>query len=282
MLLRYRAIVREAASSDLQAAHVRLSRAASLAGHPGIVVLDEDVAELDELTGSRTRSHAVLERLDRAGRIRRVRRGVYALVDATGGVRVGILELIAASTPDPYLVTGGRALQFHGLTDQHFRRVHVLAASQLRSWSWRGDQVRYVRTDAPLRGGAVRTRKTRASIATPARAIADSLSHPRWGITLAQVVEALDAMLAHDPGFADALAVETGRQANHALARRLGFLVSHLAGPDAARPFLALQGASKASTPLQAGAGAVGPIDSRWQVRANIDLERLLQHREVG
>lgn len=273
---------REAANSDLQAAHVRLSRVASLAGRQSIVVLDEDVAELDDLAGSRSRSHAVLERLERAGRIRRVRRGVYALVDATGGVRVGILDLIAASTPEPYLVTGGRALQLHGLTDQHFRRVHVLTPSQLRSWSWRGDEVRYVRTEAALRGGAVRTRKTRARVASPARAIADSLSHPRWGVTLAQVVEALDAMLGRDPNFADVLAVEARRLDNHALARRLGFLVSHLAGTPAARPFLALLGDGKASTPLQAGAEAVGLIDTRWQVRVNVDLDRLLQHREVG
>jgi predicted transcriptional regulator of viral defense system len=283
MLLRYLPMAgREEANSDLQTAHVRLSRTALLAGRAGIVVLDDDMAHLDEVTGSRSRSHAVLERLERVGRIRRVRRGVYALVDATGGVRVGILDLIAALTPGPYLVTGGRALQFHGLTDQHFRRVHVLAASQMRPWSWRGDEVRYVRTEAPLRGGAARSRKTPARIATPARALADSLSHPRWGVTMSQVVEALDAMLARDPDFADVLAAEVARQDNHALARRLGFLVTHVAGTHAARPFLALLGDSKASTPLQPGAGAVGPIDSRWQVRVNVDLERLLQHREVG
>jgi predicted transcriptional regulator of viral defense system len=272
----------EAASSDLQAAHIRLSRAASLAGRPGIVVLDGDIVELDELSGSRSRSRAVLERLEHEGRIRRVRRGIYVLVDATGGVRVGILDLIAASASGPYLVTGGRALQFHGLTDQHFRRVHVLTPSQLRPWSWRGDDVHYVRTEAALGASAVRTRRTRARVAAPARAIVDSLSHPRWGVTLAQVVEALDKMLRRDPDFADTLAVATSRQDNHALARRLGFLVSHLGGSNAARPFLALLGDSKASTPLQAGAGAIGPIDSRWQVRVNADLERLLQHREVG
>lgn len=211
-----------------------------------------------------------------------MRRGAYVLVDATGGVRVDILDLIAALTPEPYLVTGGRALQFHGLTDQHFRRVHVLTTNQLRPWSWRGDEVRYVRAGTALRGGAVRTRKTPARVATPARAIADSLSHPRWGVTLTQAVEALDAMLLRASDFADLLAVEVARQDNHALARRLGFLVSHLAGPDAARPFLALLGDSKAATPLQTGAGAVGPINGKWQVRVNLDLDRLLDHREVG
>jgi len=272
---------RNAASSAFEEAYVQLSRAASLAGRPEIILLDEDADELDEFTGSRPRSHALLERLERAGRVRRVRRGVYVLVEATGGVRVDILDLIAASTPDPYLVTGGRALQFHALTDQHFRRVHVLTTSRLRSWSWRGDEVRYVRTETQLRSGAVRTRKTPARMATPARAIADSLSHPRWGVTLAQVTEALDAMLAGDTNFADVLAVEVARQDNHALARRLGFLVSQIAGPDAARPFLALIGTSKATTPLQAGVDPTGLIDSRWQISANVSLDRLLQHREV-
>lgn len=267
--------------SELQNAHVVLSRAAALAGRAGIVVLDEDIVALDEVTGSRSRSHSLVERLERADRVRRVRRGVYVLVDATGGVRVGVLDLIAALTPNRYLVTGGRALQFHELTDQHFRRVHVLVAGQMRSWSWRGDDVRYVRTERSLRGW-VRTRKTRARIASPPCAIADSLGHPRWGVTLAQVVEALDTMLTRDPDFADALAAEVVRQDSHALARRLGFLVSKLAGAEAARPFLPLRGDSKAATPLQAGGPSDGPIDRSWQLRVNVDLERLLQHREVG
>ena len=202
-------------------------------------------------------------------------------VDLTGGVRIGILDLIAALTPDPYLVTGGRALQFHGLVDQHYRRVQVLVATQLRPWSWRGDEVHYVRTEDSLRRGVTRTRKTAARVAAPARAIADSLGHTQWGVTLSQTVEALDAMLARDADFADALAVEVARQGNHALARRVGFLVSHMAGAQAARPFLPLLGTSKAATPLQSGAPATGSIDGTWQVRVNVELERLLQHRQV-
>jgi predicted transcriptional regulator of viral defense system len=267
---------------SLQDGHVVLSRAASLASRPGIVVLDEDLPALDRTTHARPRSHALIEGLERAGRLRRVRRGVYALVDATGGVPIGTLDLIAALTPDPYLVTGGRALQFHDLTDQHFRRVHVLAHRQLRPWSWRGDEVRYTRTEKPLRGGAIRSRKTSARIATPARAIADSLGHPRWGVTLSQVVEALDKALTRMPGVADMLAVEVARQDNHALARRLGFLVSHIAGRQEARPFLPLRGESKAPTPLEAGSEGNGLIDLTWQVRVNVDLERLLQHRNIG
>ncbi|HEV7774071.1 MAG TPA: type IV toxin-antitoxin system AbiEi family antitoxin [Conexibacter sp.] len=260
-------------------AFIRLARAATLAGRPDVVVLVDD---LPSLPVSRRDAHVALDKLERSGRIQRVRRGAYALVDSTGNVRVDLLDLIAALTPDPYLVSGGRALQLHGLTDQHFRRVHVLVPHALRSWSWRGDDVRYVSTGVSLRGGATRARPSRARIAPPERAIADSLSHPRWGVTLAQVAEALDAMLARDRTFADRLAREAVRQRSHALARRLGLLVSHLAGPDAARPLIPLRGDSRASALLQAGGPPDGPTDARWRVRVNVDLDRLLQHREVG
>jgi predicted transcriptional regulator of viral defense system len=223
----------------------------------------------------------LVETLEREGYLQRVRRGAYVLGDPAGAVRAGLLDLIAALTPKPYLVTAGRALQFHELSDQHFRRVHVLVPKQLRSWSWRGDVVRYSRIDRPLRRGSTRTRKTKAHVAMPDRAIADSLAHPSWGVTLPQVVEALDIMLAREPRFADQLAGEVVAYDNHALARRLGFLVSHLAGDDAARPFLPLRGNSKAATPLRAGARAAGPIDHTWSVRENVDITRLLQHRRI-
>jgi predicted transcriptional regulator of viral defense system len=268
-------------SSRAQASSVRetyshLVRASSLARRPGIVVLDEDLAALDPLTGSRMESYNLLEAAEREGYLRRVRRGAYVLVDAAGGVRTSLLDLIAALTPKPYLVTAGRALQFHELSDQHFRRVHVLVGTQLRSWSWRGDEVRYSRTDRSLRGASTRTQKTRANIATPERAIADSLAHPKWGVTLTQVIEALDALLARDPACAERLAGEIAAHDSHALARRLGFLVESLAGKDAARPFLPLRGQSKAATPLRTGTPAAGAIDSTWHVQENVDLEALM------
>lgn len=217
--------------------------------------------------------------LERDGRLRRIRKGAYVLADSTGGIRPGLLDLVAALTPKPYLITAGRALQFHDLSDQHFRRVHVLVPTQLRAWSWRGDEVRYARTGKPLRGTAARTRKTTARVATPERAIADSLGHPAWGVTLAQVVEALDIMLKRDVKFADRLAGDVAGRDSHALARRLGFLTSRLAGEDCARVFLPLRGDSKAVTPLTTGAAGTGSIDPVWRVRETVEFERLVPHR---
>lgn len=258
-----------------------LVRASALSRTPGIVVAERDLPILDELTGSRSRSHDVIADLITAGRLRQVRRGAYVLVDAAGVVSVDILEIIAALTPRPYLVTAGRALQFHGLSDQHFRRIQVLVRTQLRPWSWRGNTVRYSRVTHKFRGTSTRTRKTRAAIATPERAIADSLEHPAWGVTISQVAEALDTMLGRDPVSADRLAAVTADQFGFALARRLGFLVSTLADEDHARGFLPLRGRSKAVTLLVAGGPSEGPIDRTWNVRVNAAPVLLLEHREI-
>jgi predicted transcriptional regulator of viral defense system len=263
-----------------QSAFIQLARRASLAGRPGIVLVDDDLSAVDELIGSRARSHDLLKDLERQGRLRAVRRGVYVLVSLTGTVEAGLFDLIAAVTPEPYLVTAGRALQFHELTDQHFRRIVVAVPRQLRPWTWRGDEVRYART-ARRRLRSTRTRRAPAHVASPQRAIVDSLAHPQWGVTLSQVVEATDAVLAREPDLADALAIEAADSENHALARRLGFIVSRLAGPEQARPFRPLRGDSNAVTPLQRGGPSTGPIDQTWRVRENVSFDRLLAHREI-
>jgi predicted transcriptional regulator of viral defense system len=264
----------------LEEAMTRLVRAAHLAGRPGVAILDHDLESLDELTGERQRSHAMVDRLERAGRVRRVRRGTYALVGQDGTVRVGLLDLIGAITPKPYLITAGRALEFHDLTDQHFRQVIVMTATQLRAWSWRGEEVRYVRVREDLaRSTSTRTRRTNARIALPERAILDALGHPGWGVTLPQAVHAMELAFRRQEDFADRLATTAARLGNAALARRTGFLVSRLSGPDAARPFRPLLGRSKAVTPLRPGGPAHGPVDSSWLVRDNIGLERLMSDR---
>lgn len=269
--------------APLEQAMARLTRVAHLAGRPGVAILDRDLESLDELSGDRQRSHAMVERLERVGRLRRIRRGAYVLVGQDGTIRVGLLDLIAAITPKPYLVTAGRALEFHDLTDQHFRQAIVMTATQLRPWTWRGEEVRYVRVRADLvRTTPTRTRRTHARIARPERAILDGLGHPRWGLTLPQVVRAMDLALQCHPGFADRLAAEASALGNAALARRAGFLVSRLADPEAARPFRLLLGQSKAITPLRPGGPANGPVDGSWRIRDNVGLELLMSDRSSG
>ncbi len=265
----------------LEAAYVALVRASTVSHTPGVVIAERDLPILDDLTGARSRSHGVIADLIAAGRLRQVRRGAYVLVNAAGVIDVDILDLVAALTPRPYLVTAGRALQFHAISDQYFHQIQVLVRTQLRSWSWRGDTIRYSRVAHSFRGVTTRTRKTPAAIATAERAIADSLEHPGWGVTISQVAEALDTMLRRDPGSADRLAAVSADQFGFALARRLGFLISKLTDEDRARGFLPLRGRSKAATPLLAGGAPDGPIDRTWNVRVNVAAGVLLEHREI-
>jgi predicted transcriptional regulator of viral defense system len=262
-----------------EVAFAALYRASITARRPWIVLADPDFETLDLLFGSRSRARALVRRLEKAGRAQSVRRGAYTLADPAGNTRVTALDLVAALTPKPYLVTAGAALQFHDLTDQHFRLTVVRANTQLRGWDYRGQQIKYVRTDRKLVGVSTRSRRTPAAIATPAIAIADSLEHPSWGVTLAQVAEAIDLMRNRDRGFPDALASEVANHYGHALARRFGVLITALAKQNAARAFLPLRGRSKTPAKLLAGGPDTGPLDTLWGVRINVDLNIVTQHR---
>jgi predicted transcriptional regulator of viral defense system len=263
----------------LRQSSVQLARAATLAGR-WPVVTDDDLTVLDELTGGRQASFAVMRELAQARQLERVRRGAYVMRNETGVLRIDLLELIAALAPRPYLITAGRALAAHDLSDQHFRTAVVLVSSLRRDFEWRGDHVHFVQTEPGRIWGA--HRRSGPQVASPERAILDSFAHRRWGVTLSQSVEALDLALARWPRFAEDLATATARYRNAAVARRLGFLVAYIAGEDTAAPFRALLGSSKAATLLDPASGNSGLVDTHWRARVNVDLDALLAHRVIG
>jgi len=114
-------------------------------------------------------------------------------------------------------------------------------------------------------------------IARPTRALLDVTAHPDWGMTLAEVARAI-ATGAKRPGFVDDLATDTARYGNATVARRLGLLIERIVGTEAARPFLPLRGSSNAAVPFVVGARSTsGPIESKWRVRVNADLDVVLE-----
>lgn len=260
-------------------AFIALNRNAFKTGRHPVVRLDEDMHALDAATGSRRRSQDALRQLRRDGRLRRVRRGVYLVVAATGSIEARVLPLVDAVTPRPYLITAGRALAEFGLSDQHFFRVIVLTCHRLANWSWQGDEVRYALL-APERIWGL-SAPDGPQIALPERAILDCLANPRWGVTLAQTVEALDRAVP-DRTTPEDLAVAAKRYGNAAVARRLGYLLELLRGPDAAAPLLDLRGRSHAHTLLASSTPAQGPTDPHWGLRINVDPDALLAYRLVG
>jgi predicted transcriptional regulator of viral defense system len=260
-------------------AFVALNRRAMDAGRHPVVRLDEDIEALDMATGSRRRSQDALRQLARAGRLRRVRRGVYLLVAPTGSTDARVLPLIDAVTPTPYLITAGRALAEFGLSDQHFFHVVILTSHRLGDWSWQGDDVRYAFV-APERIWGSST-PDGPQVALPERAILDCLANPRLGVTLAQTTEALDRAVP-DRTSPERLAQAAERYRSAAAARRLGYLLELLRGPNAAAPLLPLRGRSHAHVLLSSSSPDQGPSNPRWGLRINVDLDALLEHRLVG
>lgn len=262
-----------------------LSRSTVRANRPSIVLSTEDLPDVDDITGSRVRTHKVIQQLEDAGRLRPVRRGAYVVPAVTGVIDVDLLALVDALTLRPYLVTAGRALAHHGLSDQLFRTTVVLSSRKLAQWTWRGDRVRYARvpsnrlwggSDSRLKSGA------RVRMAGAERAILDSLAHPDWGVTLAQVTQALDVAITRDPAFSGNLAAQAARYGNASVCRRLGFLIMRLHGSDAATPFLPLRGTTKGPILLWPSGPSGGDTDPTWGVRENVEFEWLEDHRHHG
>jgi predicted transcriptional regulator of viral defense system len=258
---------------------IQLARQSTLAGRWPIV-LPDDLPGVDTLTGSRNATLALLRDLTQANQLQRIRRGAYIMRDETGVFRTDLFQLIDAITPPPYLITAGRALAAHELSDQYFRQAIVLVPTSRRSFIWRGDQVRY----ALLARSRIWGRQGRKgpSVAGPERALLDSMAHREWGVTLSQSAQALDIALSRDSRFAVTLAAAASRYRNAALARRLGYLVEAITDESTAAPFRPLTGPSKAVTLLEKSGPQHGPIDSVWGVRVNIELEDLLAHRIIG
>lgn len=250
-----------------------------------VILLPQDWSLIDAVTGERQRSRVAVHRLSRAGWLRPIRRGAYAVRAANGSIRISALELVGALTGGPHLLTAGQALAIQRLSDQAFRELVVVVPYDQASWSWLGVRVRYVRMpESEIWGGREESfSDLRTTIASPERAILDSLGHPRWGVSISQVVEAIDRASRRDPAFIDQFALATARYGNATLARRLGFLVERLQGPDAARAFRALRGSTHASADLLAQAPRAGAeLDSRWRVSENVPFELLVDHRQLG
>lgn len=260
-------------------AFVALNRRSLEAGRHPIVRLAEDIQALDSATGSRRRSQDALRQLRRDGRLRHVRRGIYLLVAPTGSADARLLPLIDAVTARPYLITAGRALTELGLSDQHFFRVVVLTSHRLNDWSWQGDDVRYAMLAPERIWGANAT--SGPQVASPERAILDSLANPRWGVSVAQAAEAIDHGVSQHTS-PKRLAEAAERYGSAATARRLGYLLELLRGTGAAEELLPLRGRSHARVLLSPGAPARGPSDPRWGLRINVFPEALLAHRSVG
>ena len=244
--------------------------------HVRVLRLPDDWPLVDEVAGDRTASQSLVFRLHQKGTLRQIKRGAYAVRPRSRTLSLSALDLIGPIGPDTHLVTGGAALARHGLSDQSFRTVVVLVPTPQRGWEWQGEKVKYVvqPSDRIWGGAPLRMDRAPTVVARRERAIIDSLAHPAWGVSLPQVVEALQRALV-EPRFAETLALAAARYDNAFLSRRLGFLVSRIAPGPAAAPFRSLIGTSRAVAALDARGPQTGEIHSAWRLRENVPFDLL-------
>ncbi len=233
-----------------------------------------------EIAGTAAGARALINSLAAKDWIVPIRRGIWAIRSRKLTLEVSALEIVGFVTPDRHLVTAGRALAEHQLSDQAFRSVVVITEARLRNWQWQGETVKYVKMPpSRIWGAAERSWLLPTHLASEERALLDSLAHPRWGVSLAHLVEALRRYLDR-VGETEKLALAAARYRNTHLARRLGFLTEHLVGDGKAMPFRALRGRTKGAIPLNLSM----PIerqpnrDSRWGVRFQ-DIDTLVGER---
>lgn len=255
-----------------------LYRAAMEAGRGGIVVPSVDLQLAARRVGDRTAAEQALTRLVRAQRAVRVRRDLVVLPDATGLLSVDMADLIDAVAPQPYLITGGAALERFDLTDQHFFGLAVLSPSEVTTLRYRGQTATFFQVDASNIWGW--EPESRPLYALPERALVDALNHPRYGVSVTQALDALLRATDRDAGFLRRLS-ETVRRygagpkshGSCAAARRVGLIVERLFGAEAAAPYRDLIGSNRAPVLLRPGGSPSGPTDRTWRVVVNAILE---------
>ena len=203
-----------------------------------------------------------MRRLAAAGRLRRLKKGAYLVVDPVRETpTIAIASGLYAETP--HYVTTDAALAFHGLLDQPVPAISVVLGKRGRPVAIGGATVRPVTlaprwlqdTDAyetTVDGFAVR-------VASREQAVVDALAEPAWMTHGSLLPEVLAA-------FSEADLTRTADRAlarSTAAAQRLGYLLEETgrelpAALASLRPVRAVR--------LRPGRASSAPYSSRWRV----------------
>jgi len=248
-----------------------MHRAAVDAGRPGISVPSADLKQLASVAGSPSAAQEAIRRLAVAGRVARVRRDLLVLPDTTGLLGVDLPDLIDVVATRPYLITAGRALEHHGLTDQHFFGAIVLVTARLEPLRFRSQTATFLETDPTNIWGWEDA--PGPCYARPERAILDVLNHPRYAVTLTQAIDALVLADSRDPAFIRRLLDAVVFSGSPAAARRVGLVVERFVGPPAAAPFRDWIGKNRAPVLMRPRGRRSGHLDETWRVLVNASLE---------
>jgi len=177
-------------------------------------------------------SNTLLRKHVAAGRILRVRRGLYATVSRGADSHTAPVDpyLLATALADDAVVAYHAALQFHGKAHSVSRRFHYLTCDRARPFSFRGSDFVPVRVPAPLRsppglGGGIREQRHAGGtvrVTILERALVDVLDAPDKGAGWEEIWRSLELVEFFD---LDAVIDYVQRLDSAVAAARVGFFL---------------------------------------------------------
>jgi predicted transcriptional regulator of viral defense system len=233
--------------------------------------------DLSTVIPVRTAANLMLSRLARKGWLRRLRRGVYALIPLSSeSFQPAIDNPFALATDlfSPCYITGWSAAHHWGLTDQLFNSVVVYTAnarqSGVQSYGGVDYLLRRVRTEMIF--GTVRTWSGSVPIelASIHRTVIDVLDVPAMGGSGRETLDIVRAYWSKpdaDPKELLALAKRLGKGT---VFKRLGYTAELFGNPEAAWIEACQRHLSAGVSLLDPAGPARGRIISRWKLRINI------------
>ena len=203
-----------------------------------------------------------LRRLAKAGRVRRLGRGLYLVVDpARETPPIAVASALFAE--QPHYVTTDAALVFHGAIDQPIRQIVVVLARRRQPIDIGTALVRPVTMKAAYFRAADNYLTSadgfQIRVATREQAVVDALAEPTWMVHRDLLPEVLTSFT--DDEIRRAASAALGRSA--AAAQRLGYLLEDAGRqvPTALSTFRPMR-----AVRLQPGQRTTGPYSTRWRV----------------
>lgn len=190
------------------------------------------------LAEAQTSAEAAAEHVERAstaGRLRRLKRGLYVIAEeARPADTVAIASQIF--DPQPNYVTTDGALRHHGITEQPVMTYRVVVPSDTRRLrtgiridhlTIRPVNIARARLEASAFASTLTAASNRAEIAEPEQALADGLAYPRW----MDLFDLLPEFLANIGARRLERTVDRTIERSQAAAQRLGFALDQIGIP---------------------------------------------------
>lgn len=243
-------------------------------------VTADDVVRL--LGKKRSAANLLLSRLARKGWLRRLRRGVYAVVPLSSRSGEPVVEqpfAVAMELFAPCYISGWTAAEHWDLTEQIFNAVVVYSAKpQRRALQHIGGvtyRVRHVPEEAIFGTSRIWSGTVAIEMATVHRTLIDVLDAPEMGGGGRQMLEIVQAYWKRrdeDAGTVLDLAARLGRGS---IFKRLGFTAERFAQPADAWLEACRAQLSAGVSLLDPSGPRRGPIVSRWRLRINVPMDGL-------